>query len=136
MEIQTEYFDRCIATLREGLSALTDAEPSTVHYDLYRAACVKTFEISLELAGKLLRKALKPYFATPKDVDRLVFKDVFRHAAKHGLLDPESVARWMVYRDNRNTTAHDYGEGFANETLRLLPQFITDAQELSKALRS
>jgi len=30
----------------------------------------------------------------------------------------EEVERWFAYRDNRNDTAHDYGEGFANETLR------------------
>jgi nucleotidyltransferase substrate binding protein (TIGR01987 family) len=136
MEIQTEYFDRSIRTLREALKALDSADPESIHYDLYRAASVKTFEISLELGGKLLRKALKPYFATPKEVDRLVFKDVFRHAVKHGILDTSAVTRWMDYRDNRNTTAHDYGEGFANSTLKLLPQFLADAEELSRVLKT
>ena len=32
-----------------------------VLYDLYRNAAIKSFELSLETAGKLLRKALKPY---------------------------------------------------------------------------
>ena len=35
------------------------------------------------------------------------------------------------YRDNRNTTAHDYGERFAEATLALLPGFIADAQALA-----
>ena len=32
---------------------------------------------------------------------------------------------------HRNDTAHDYGEGFAETTLKLLPGFITDAKALT-----
>ena len=58
-------------------------------------------------------------------------KDLFRHAARHGLITPEAVERWFLYRDNRNDTAHDYGEGFAEATLKLLPGFIADAKTLA-----
>ena len=37
--------------------------------------------------------------------------------------------------DNRNNTAHDYGEGFAKETLILLPGFIADVKKLEGVLR-
>ena len=37
-------------------------------------------------------------------------------------------------RDNRNDTAHQYGEGFAETTLKLLPQFIADAKELAQVI--
>jgi len=30
----------------------------------------------------------------------------------------------QLYCDNRNKTAHDYGIGFAEETLKLLPDFV------------
>ena len=43
----------------------------------------------------------------------LSFKDVFRQAHKHSLITEEETARWMKYRDNRNNTAHDYGQVFA-----------------------
>ena len=66
----------------------------------------------LEQSGKLLRKRLAAFFASNRQADRLAFKDLFRHAAKHGLIAPEGVERWFLYRDNRNDTAHDYGEGF------------------------
>lgn len=62
------------------------------------------------------------------------FKDIFRSAAKHGLLDLEESERWLKYRDNRNDTAHDYGVSFANETLVLLPQFIIDSAQLSETI--
>ncbi|MEO7119640.1 MAG: hypothetical protein ABIY62_01010 [Ginsengibacter sp.] len=43
----------------------------------------------------------------------------------------ETCERWLQYRDNRNSTAHDYGVNFAAETLILLPQFIADATSLA-----
>ena len=135
MKIDTEHFDRCINTAREAFSLLETVEIDSTSYDIYRTAAVKAFEMTLELAGKLLRKVLKPYFSSPKTVDRLSFKDLFRHAAKHDIIDLKSCERWLSYRDNRNTTAHDYGEGFGNVTLSILPQFICDAEALSEALK-
>ena len=63
-----------------------------------------------------------------------MFKDLFRHASKHGLMDEAAVERWFAYRNNRNTTAHDYGAGFANETLRILPAYLQDVRALADTL--
>ena len=68
------------------------------------------------------------------EADRLNFKDLFRHAARHDLLDTGAVERWLGYRDNRNDTAHDYGEDFAETTLKLLPSFVEDAQALASII--
>lgn len=103
-------------------------------YDIYRAACVKEFELVLEQSGRLLRKRLGPFFSSNRQADRLTFKDLFRHAARHGLITPEAVERWFLYRDNRNDTAQDYGEGFAEATLKLLPGFIADAKALADTI--
>jgi hypothetical protein len=46
----------------------------------------------------------------------------------------ETVERWFKYRDNRNNTAHDYGEGFALQTLVLIPAFLLDLGTLIDAL--
>lgn len=40
------------------------------------------------------------------------------------------MSRWFQYRDNRNSTAHDYDKGFAEETLQLMPLFIQDVKQL------
>lgn len=130
MPINTEHLNRCILTLERSLDALEKSSAGSVEYDVFRNATVKGFELTLELSGKLLRKALKPFFATSKAVDGLVFKDIFRHAAKHGMIGIDEVERWFKYRDNRNITAHDYGVGFAEETMKLLPGFISDARRL------
>ncbi len=130
MKLDTSYLSKCIAALEQALTLLKAAPKESVEYELYRSACVKEFEIILEQSGKLLKKSLKPYFSSSKEVDKLYFKDVFRHAALHGIISLEDANHWIVYRDNRNSTAHDYGVGFANETLNLLPEFITKSKSL------
>jgi len=134
MALNTDHLLNCIRTLESSLQYLKNTSPDSLEYEIFRNAAVKGFELTLEASGKLLRKALKFYESNPKVVDELVFKDVLRHANKHGLLDAAAVVRWFKYRDNRNNTAHDYGKGFAEETLVLLPQFLSDAFTLQEIL--
>ena len=136
MIIDTSYYDRCILTLQNAYTLLISQDSESIEYVMYRSACIKEFEIILEQSGNLLRKVLKPYFATSKEVDRIYFKDLFRHAVLHSLISDETCEHWLLYRDNRNSTAHDYGEHFAEETLSLLPDFIIDSQELSNMINS
>jgi len=137
MALNVQHLNRTIATLEQALLALAQqpATPNNMLFDLYRKAAIKSFELSLETAGKLMRKALKAFEASPRSVDALVFNDVLRHAGKHGLLSSDAVERWLAYRANRNNTAHDYGEGFANDTLLLLPAYVQDVHSLSVALQ-
>ncbi len=135
MALNVDHLLRTVATLESALIALQRPENDEILLDLYRNAAIKSFELSLETAGKLLRKALKAYFGAPRVVDSLVFNDVLRHAGKHALLDLEAVERWLNYRANRNQTAHDYGEEFANQTLKLLPAYVADARVLADKLK-
>lgn len=136
MALNVDHLLRTADTLEQALLALRQ-QPSTdtILFDLFRNAAIKSFELSLETAGKLLRKALKAYSANPRSVDALVFNDVLRHAGKHGVLELDAVTRWLAYRANRNNTAHDYGEGFANDTLKLLPEYLQDVRQLAVKLQ-
>ena len=80
MPLNTDHLRRCIDALEEASGALRTTAPDDVLYDVFRAACVKEFELILE--------------------------------------------------QDRNETAHGYGEQFAEATLRLLPTFISDARAL------
>lgn len=131
MTIDAGYLNNCIDTLEGVVKKLTD-KSGKESYEIYRIACIKEFEIILEQSGRLLRQRISGYFAAKRRVDNLTFKSVFRHATKHGLIDLETCERWMEYRNNRNDTAHDYGEKFANETLKILPSFIKDARALAE----
>ena len=135
MKIDTAYLERCINTLDKAQTLLKQSDPENIDFDMYRSACIKEFEIILEQSGKLLRKALKPYFHSSNAVDKLIFKDVFRHALLRSIITGEACERWLQYRDNRNSTAHDYGIHFAEETITLLPQFIADATPLAAAIQ-
>ena len=141
MRIDTTFLRRCIAALERAVEGLERAveeierhDVDDILYDIYRAACVKEFELVLEQSGKLLRKRLAAWFATNRQVDRLHFKDLFRHAGRHDLIAVDAVERWLRYRDNRTYRAHDYGEDFAEATLKLLPTFIEDAKALADVI--
>ena len=137
MSIDTTFLRRCIRTLEMALEGIEKhREAGDALYDIYRAACVKEFELVLEQSGKLLRKRIAAFFASNRQADRLTFKDLFRHAARHGLIDSEAVERWFRYRDNRNDTAHNYGEDFAEATLKLLPTFVADAKTLADMIEA
>jgi hypothetical protein len=123
MSLHTAHLERLGVTLGAALHALQAETPGSVAYDVYRQSVVK-------------RKALKAYTANPRDIDALSYKDVFRLAVRHGLIAPELAERWFTYRDNRNNTAHDYGEAFAEETLKLLPAFLKDVMVLIERLQA
>lgn len=133
-EISTEYLQKCIATLEKSYEMLIQTQEGTIDYELYRNSLVKGFEMTLEQSGKLLKKKIAPYFATKKALDMLTFKEIFRQAHKFSLITEEEVKRWMQYRDNRNNTAHDYGQAFAEETLALVKDFLADVKELQKVI--
>ena len=133
-EINTEYLEKCMLTLKKSYEMLLKSEEGSIDYELYRNSLVKGFEMTLEQSGKLLKKALNPYFASKKAVDMLSFKDIFRQAHKHSLISEEETQRWMKYRDNRNSTAHDYGQAFAEETLSLVKDFLVDVKNLKKVI--
>ncbi len=135
MSLRTEHLARCIQTLESTLVQLRKAPAGSIDYEIFRNAAVKGFELALETAGKLLRKAIKSYTGNPRAVDELTYKDVLRHAAKHGLMDAAAVERWFTYRDNRNSAAHDYGEGFAEETLPLMLDVLADARRIENTRR-
>lgn len=132
----TDRLKRCIGTLESSLAFYQKAEPDSIDQEVFRNAIVKGYELAQETAFKLIKRTLKDYGHSGKKLDATPIKDLLRLAATHGLMSVEEVERWFAYRDNHNSTAHDYGEGFAKETLALLPGFIADAKTLETALRT
>ena len=71
MSLNVEHLSRTAATLEQAVLALGRTPASEeVLFDLYRNAAIKSFELSLETAGKLLRKALKLYGGSPRSVSQ------------------------------------------------------------------
>jgi nucleotidyltransferase substrate binding protein (TIGR01987 family) len=130
MTINSEFLSRCIETLEQSYEMFRKSKKGSIDYEIYRNALVKGFEMTLEQSGKLLKKKITPYFASKRAVDALTFKELFRFANKHGLLNDDEILRWYAYRDNRNDTAHDYGLQFAETTVSMINDFIKDAKRI------
>lgn len=133
MALSTETLQRGIRTLESALKGLSDYQAGEVAYEIYRAACVKQFELVLEQSGRLLRKEISARPASNRAAV-LTFTDVFRTAAEQGLIEAEACERWLGYRDSRHAAAHDYSEEFAESAVRQLPQFVLDAKALARNL--
>jgi len=89
--MNTDHLSRCIQTVDSSVAFLQQTPAGSIEFEVYRNAVVKGFELTLEVVGKLLRRAVKSYGARPREVDALSYKDVLRHALKHGLLESEAV---------------------------------------------
>ena len=135
MSINTTHLQQCIDTLEAAYKGLQQVNAEDVLHNVYRAACVKEFELVLDQSGRLLKRHLRPWFASNSQADRISFRDTFRYASKFGVISIDACERWLEYRDKRNSAVHDYGENFAEGTLRLLSTFIADAKELLDALK-
>ena len=135
-KIQTDYLQKCIDTLQKAYDLLQKEQEGSIGYEVFRNALVKGFEMTLEQNWKLLKKKITLYFGSKKEVDRLTCKDIFRQAHKHSLISEEEVERWLKYRDNRNTTVHDYGQAFAEEILPLIKDLLKDVNRLRMVLEN
>ncbi len=136
MSIDTQFLRYHTDILEYALGELNRSGPDKVSRDIYEAACLKEFETVLEQSGRLLRKGLGVYLAHSLRADRLTFKDVFRRAARYGLIDPGTCERWLSYRDNLSSITHDHGEILPESTLKLLPDFITDSKALVRVIQT
>lgn len=133
--LNVDHLRRCMETLDSSLMLYQKAEPGSINQEVFRNAIIKSYELTQETAFKLLKKALRVYGHGGKKLEAMFVKDILRLAATHDLMTPPEVERWFRYRDNRNNTAHDYGEQFASETLVLIPDFLHDIATLAEVLQ-
>lgn len=118
--------------LRRALTSLglALAQPKN---EFTRDAVIKRFEYTYELAWKTLRR----YLETEEGADavsRLGRRDLYRLAARHGLLvDPTA---WFEYHDSRNETAHVYDEEVAERVYLVARRFVGDAAALLTELEA
>ena len=130
----TDHLARCRQTLESSLFMYQRAEGGSIDQEVFRNAIVKGYELAQETAFKLIKKALKAFGHGGKKLEATPVKEILRLAAVHDLMTLDEVERWFAYRDNRNNTAHDYGEAFAEQTLVLIPQFLDDVARLAETL--
>ena len=131
MGIDTTFLKQCLDRLEAWRGMLGHRNKEETAQRLEREICIEQFEVALEQSGKLLRKTLRPWFASNRAADRLTFRDVFRHAAKHGLIEIEAAERWLAYRDSLNGSGEPDGvDPAVLAALERFSSFLADARAL------
>ncbi len=136
MGIDTTFLRSRLDRLGACLDTLAEAEDTTTRR-LAGEVGAEYFEVALEQSGKLLGKSLRPWFASNRQADRLTFGDIFRHAAKHDLIDIDAAERWLGYRDVVDDLDDRGGDGRLHAAvIDLLHAFLADARALADTIDS
>ena len=116
------------SALEAALKALTIGfEEQASHPELLtvRDGVIQRFEIAMDLSWKLLARTLRVKFQV-HDSEILTKKDIFRHAAKFGLLQDASA--WFGHYVARNESSHIYDAEMAQATFDRAILFLQDAK--------
>ncbi|MCQ2754436.1 MAG: nucleotidyltransferase substrate binding protein [bacterium] len=93
-------------------------------------SCVKRFEYTLETAWKLMKKILAKKYG--KTQEELTINNIFRFMQGYGYT--ENWENWKKYYELRNNTAHEYNLIKSRELMKIIPDFIRDAEFLISKL--
>lgn len=114
-------FEKALARLKEVL-----AKKKT---DIVRDSAIKRFEMSFDLAWKMVKAFLEEYHNTPCASPRHCLREAFRL----GLLEYDEY--WLEICRLRNETVHTYNEILAEKIFAELPQVLSAFQKLSVAIK-
>ena len=98
----------------------------------FRAATIKAFEYSYELAVKMIRRQLVQVTDNPDELRQIDFADLMRSAADAGII--HDAPPYMRYRELRNKTSHTYNVDQAERTVAAMGDFLHDLRFLLKEL--
>ena len=132
MKFSTRFLHHHIEALERAYGMVdTSGREDESFVGHYGWSCIREFDLILEQSGKLLRKLLAEYLSSNRKADRLKFRDLFRHAAHHDLMDTAAVERWLGYRASCDDTEEELVREFFRTNMKLLPTFIEDAKALA-----
>lgn len=115
-----------LTPLRNAIASLVAAIDPAHRDDLARDGAIQRFEYTYELCWKYMKRHLE--WNGILDSYRLSKKDIFRQAARSGLIsDPE---RWFLHHEARNESSHAYDENVAAKVFGNIAAFAQDAHEL------
>jgi nucleotidyltransferase substrate binding protein (TIGR01987 family) len=116
--------------LRQLEVGLAQVETDALPDELLRDGVIQRFEVSHDLALRLLKRTLEVVF--DESVDTMGYNDVLRTAFEHGLIG--DVQKWIAYREARNQTSHTYDAATAAEVFSVARPFLADGRELLSRL--
>jgi nucleotidyltransferase substrate binding protein (TIGR01987 family) len=130
-------FEKAASQLQEALSyCKSDIAMKDPHLALHlRAAAIQAFELTYEIAFKMLKRYLQATEANADAIESMTFNEIIRLGYERGLLSAE-LREWKAFRINRNATSHTYNETKAQDVYIGIPAFLTEARFLLKELMS
>ena len=96
--------------------------------DIVRDSAIQRFEFTFDLSWKLI----KAFLEDEKGIKCLSPKECFREAYRQNLIDYDEL--WIKMTDLRNKAIHTYGEKFADDFYKKLPEFLNPFQSLKKKI--
>ena len=97
-----------------------------------RAGVIQNFEVAYEQFWKMIQRWMKNNQSTVDAESPRTRKDLFRMAARCGLIhDP---LPWFEYGESRNMTAHTYDQDKAENAYHIALRFLPDARCLLEKL--
>lgn len=130
--INTEVLEKAVLSLEEAISLYEDCDQTPQIRLALRDAVIQRFEYTYELSWKLLQRWVSEN-VSPEEADPISRKELFRTAARLGLVDEPQ--NWFLYHQARNLSVHTYNETNAAEVFAAAIKFSKDAGVLAKRLR-
>ena len=122
-KVSVSEYEKAVRALGVAWAAYS-SEQNQVIRDIFRDSVIQRFEFSVELAWKVSVRTL--------GLDSTASKPAVREMARAGLI--EDAEQWLEFIDARNKSSHTYDQAIAQEVIKVIPQFVLEAEKLVKAL--
>ncbi len=113
---------KALESLKKSMQKLSENKDDSIR-DLIEDSCVKRFEYTLETSWKLMKRVLKKVYG--KNEQELTVNNIFRFMQGYGFI--ENWENWKDYYAKRNDTSNEYNIEKSRELIKIIPQFIADA---------
>lgn len=113
---------KTLESLKKSMQKLSENKDDSIR-DLIEDSCVKRFEYTLETSWKLMKRVLKKVYG--KNEQELTVNNIFRFMQGYGFI--ENWENWKDYYAKRNDTSNEYNIEKSRELIKIIPQFIADA---------
>lgn len=113
---------KALESLKKSMQKLSENKDDSIR-DLIEDSCVKRFEYTLKTSWKLMKRVLKKVYG--KNEQELTVNNIFRFMQGYGFI--ENWENWKDYYAKRNDTSHEYNIEKSRELIKIIPQFIADA---------
>ena len=135
MELDLTSLSEAIRAMGETLARAEDdklmGSLDEATQNAVRAGVIQHFEFTYDLSWKFIQRWLR-LNASASDAEPLTRRELFRTAARHGLItDPQP---WFGYSESRNLTSHTHDRAVAERVYAAAARFLADSRFLLEQL--